>query len=69
MKAPEFAYERADSLAHAIARMGELLGPLHEETYLHVDEVRGDAYGFGGMSQERRYIAGQLQVPPLRTAA
>jgi 4-oxalocrotonate tautomerase len=51
------------------ARMGELLGPLHEETYLHVDEVRGDAYGFGGLSQERRYIAGKLEVPLRRAAA
>ena len=39
--------------------MGELLGPLHEESYAHVDEVKGDAYGFGGLTQERRYIAGK----------
>ena len=45
-------------------RMGELLGPLHIESYLHVDEVKGDAYGFGGLTQERRYIAGKLHVAP-----
>jgi 4-oxalocrotonate tautomerase len=39
-----------------------LLGPLHHESYAHVDEVRGDAYGFGGLTQERRYIARQLEV-------
>jgi len=50
-------------------RMGELLGPLHNETYLHVDEVRGDAYGFGGLTQERRYIAGKLDVAPHSAAA
>ena len=50
-------------------RMGELLGPLHNESYLHVDEVRGDAYGFGGLTQERRYIVGQLEVAPQRAAA
>ena len=49
--------------------MSELLGPLHEETYLHVDEVRGDAYGFGGLTQEQRYIAGKLDVPARRAAA
>jgi 4-oxalocrotonate tautomerase len=49
--------------------MGELLGPLHEESYAHVDEVKGDAYGFGGLTQERRYIAGQLEVAPRKTAA
>jgi 4-oxalocrotonate tautomerase len=53
--------EKADYLAATFRRMGELLGPLHHESYLHVDEVRGDAYGFGGLTQERRYIAGKLE--------
>ena len=61
--------EKAEYLAAMFKRMGELLGPLHHESYLHVDEVRGDAYGFGGLTQERRYIAGQLEVAPQRTAA
>ena len=61
--------EKAAYLAAVFARMGDLLGPLHEETYLHVDEVKADAYGFGGLSQERRYIAGKLDVPPQRAAA
>ena len=61
--------EKAAYLAAVFARMGELLGPLHEETYLHVDEVKADAYGFGGLSQERRYIAAKLEVPPRRAAA
>jgi 4-oxalocrotonate tautomerase len=49
--------------------MGELLGPLHNESYLHVDEVRGDAYNFRGLTQERRYIAGKLDVAPYSAAA
>jgi 4-oxalocrotonate tautomerase len=61
--------EKAAYLAAMFARMGELLGPLHEETYLHVDEVKGDAYGFGGLTQERRYVAGKLAVAPQRAAA
>ncbi|MBI5318277.1 4-oxalocrotonate tautomerase family protein [Bradyrhizobium sp.] len=61
--------EKAAYLAAMFSRMGELLGPLHEETYLHVDEVKGDAYGFGGLTQERRYIAGKLEVAPQRAAA
>lgn len=61
--------EKAAYLAAMFARMAELLGPLHPETYLHVDEVRADAYGFGGVSQERRYIAGKLGVAPQRAAA
>jgi 4-oxalocrotonate tautomerase len=61
--------EKAAYLAAMFKRMGELLGPLHNESYLHVDEVRGDAYGFGGLTQERRYIAGKIEVAPQSTAA
>ncbi len=61
--------EKADYIAAMFNRMGELLGPLHHESYLHVDEVRGDAYGFGGLTQERRYIAGKLEVAPRSAAA
>jgi 4-oxalocrotonate tautomerase len=61
--------EKAAYLAAMFKRMGELLGPLHNESYLHVDEVRGDAYGFGGLTQERRYIAGKLEAAPQGVAA
>src|SRR4029078_5054825 len=61
--------EKAAYLAALFKRMGELLGPLHEESYAHVDEVKGDSYGFGGLTQERRYLAGQLEVAPQRAAA
>ncbi len=61
--------EKAAYLAAVFARMGELLGPLHNETYLHVDEVRADAYGFGGLTQEQRYIAGKLDAAPRQAAA
>lgn len=54
--------EKAAYLAAMFERMAEILGPLHSETYLHVDEVKGDAYGFGGLTQERRYIASKLEV-------
>jgi 4-oxalocrotonate tautomerase len=61
--------EKAAYIAAVFRRMSELLGPLHQESYLHVDEVRGDAYGFGGLTQERRYIAGKLEVSPQSLAA
>ncbi|MGY4260545.1 4-oxalocrotonate tautomerase [Bradyrhizobium sp. USDA 4516] len=60
--------EKAAYLAALFKRMGELLGPLHTESYAHVDEVKGDAYGFGGLTQERRYIAGKLEVAPQKAA-
>jgi 4-oxalocrotonate tautomerase len=52
--------EKAAFSAAVFERMGELLGPLHEESYVHVDDVRADGYGFGGVTAERRYIAGKL---------
>jgi 4-oxalocrotonate tautomerase len=61
--------EKAAYIGAVFKRMGELLGPLHHESYLHVDEVRADAYGFGGLTQERRYIAGKLAVAPQGAAA
>jgi 4-oxalocrotonate tautomerase len=32
-----------------------LLGDLHEESYIHVEDVRAAAYGYGGKTQEFRY--------------
>src|SRR5271155_5373733 len=32
--------EKAAYIAAMFARMGEILGPLHNESYLHVDEVK-----------------------------
>jgi 4-oxalocrotonate tautomerase len=43
--------------------------PLHGQSYLHVGEVRATPMAFGGLSQERRYIAGKLEVSPQRAAA
>jgi 4-oxalocrotonate tautomerase len=60
--------EKAAYLAAMFKRMGELLGPLLHQSYLHVDELKGDAYGFGGLSQERRYIAGKLEASLERAA-
>jgi 4-oxalocrotonate tautomerase len=55
--------EKAAFVAAAFESMEKLLGPLHAESYVHVHEVRGDAYGYGGLTQERRYIARQLSTP------
>ena len=41
--------------------MGKILGPLHEESYVHVHDVRDDAYGYGGLTQGQRYIARQFR--------
>ena len=54
--------ELAAFLAAVFAAMGELLGPLHEESYALVHEVPAHAYGYGGLTQEHRYVAGRMAV-------
>lgn len=39
----------------AYQEMAGLLGPLHEESYVLVHGVDGDAYGYGGRSQNGRW--------------
>jgi 4-oxalocrotonate tautomerase len=60
--------EKAAFVAEAFKAMGKLLGPLHNESYVHVHDVRDDAYGFGGLTQERRYIARVLAAPAASAA-
>lgn len=53
--------EKAQYLAEVFALMRRLLGDLHEESYALVHEVGADAYGFGGVTQEHRYVANKLE--------
>lgn len=48
--------EKAQYIAAVFAKMSDLLGELHSESYIYIQEVRDDAYGFGGLTQEYRYI-------------
>lgn len=48
--------EKAQYVAECFAAFEQLLGNLHEESYLHVQDVRAEAYGYGGQTQEFRYI-------------
>jgi 4-oxalocrotonate tautomerase len=52
--------EKAAYVAAIFEAMAALLGELHPESYVYVHDVRAEAYGFGGLTQEHRYIAGRL---------
>jgi 4-oxalocrotonate tautomerase len=54
--------EKAAFIAAAFTKMNELIGPLHNESYVHVDDVRGDAYGYGGITQNERFVGGKLKI-------
>ena len=52
--------EMAHYIAEAFAAFREILGDLHDESYVYVEEVRGAAYGYGGRTQEFRYVKAKL---------
>lgn len=47
--------EKARYVAEAFEAFGRLLGDLHHESYVYVQDVRATAYGFGGRTQEFRH--------------
>jgi 4-oxalocrotonate tautomerase len=51
--------EKADYIRQAFDGFGRLLGDLHEESYVYVQDVRAAAYGYGGETQEFRYQRGR----------
>jgi 4-oxalocrotonate tautomerase len=52
--------EIAEYLRAVHAELGAILSGVHNESYTHVDEVAAHGYGFGGKTQEHRFIAKQL---------
>jgi 4-oxalocrotonate tautomerase len=47
--------EKAQYLREAFAAFQQLLGDLHEESYIYVEDVRATSYGYGGLTQEYRF--------------
>lgn len=54
--------EKAAYLEAVFAAMGALLPDLDPESYILVREVKADAYGFGGRTQESRYVERKLKA-------
>ena len=47
--------EKAQYISEAFEAFSRLLGNVHEESYIYVQDVRATAYGYGGRTQEYRY--------------
>lgn len=47
--------EKAKYIKAVFAGFEDLLGDLHHESYIYVEDVRASAYGYGGLTQEYRY--------------
>jgi 4-oxalocrotonate tautomerase len=54
--------EMARYIEAAFAGLKEILGEVHPESYICVQEVRAFSWGYGGRTQENRYIASKLQT-------
>ena len=50
--------EKAEYIRQAFDGFSRLLGDLHDESYIYVQDVRAAAYGYGGKTQEFRYQRG-----------
>nr|WP_314545428.1 4-oxalocrotonate tautomerase family protein [uncultured Massilia sp.] len=47
--------EKARYIREAFDGFARLLGDLHDESYIYVQDVRAASYGYGGQTQEYRY--------------
>lgn len=47
--------EKAAYIREAFSGFARILGNLHEESYIYVQDVRAASYGYGGYTQEYRY--------------
>jgi len=47
--------EKAQYIREVYDAFRRLLGNLHQESYIYVQDVRASAYGFGGKTQEYRF--------------
>jgi 4-oxalocrotonate tautomerase len=62
--------EKSAYIAAIYAAMGEILGGVHQKSYVLVADVRAAAYGYGGVTQEARYVNAQMTAAPkLRVTA
>lgn len=53
--------EMARYIEEAFRGLEKILGDVHPESYIYIQEVRGFSYGYGGLTQEHRYIAKKLE--------
>lgn len=47
--------EKAQYLRQVYSALSQLIGKVHDKSYIHVHDVRAASYGYGGETQEYRY--------------
>lgn len=58
------AQEKAHYIAAVFSSMQSLLGELHHESYVHIIDARATAWGYGGLTQQYRAVAGTSSAKP-----
>ncbi len=54
------AAQKSAYIAAVFAAMRELLGELHEVSYIHIHDARATAWGYAGLTQQYRAVKQQL---------
>ena len=52
--------EMREYLVAVFTGMQKILGTVDEASYIVIHELRADSWGFGGLTQEHRYIHGKI---------
>ena len=52
--------EKAAYVSRVFAAMASIMGSLAPASYVVIDEVHGDAWGYRGQTQEFRYVCGKV---------
>ena len=52
--------EKAAYVSRVFAAMASIMGSLAPASYVVIDEVHGDAWGYQGQTQEFRYVRGKV---------
>ena len=55
--------EKALFVARAFAFLDQVVGGASPVSYVVIDDVHGDAWGYAGLTQEHRYVVGKSTVP------
>jgi len=50
-------------IEQVIVALGAILGKIQPTSYIVIQEVRGDAWGYHGVTQEARYVLDSANVP------
>lgn len=57
------AIEKAAYIKAVFEEMAGLLGPLHDVSYVHIDDARPAAWGYGGLTQQYRAVRKSIEQP------